>query len=175
MFRVTLEWAQSLNKHATASKAVYTAVWYCRLLPVVGSSPWPHLRTHVPINGAFEFHIPPFDALLPALNLQQYNVPPEQATRLDFVAAQQVYIDSLTAAQSIIQHVWEPDTVRRREKTMQELSSWLNQLPVAWGRTLLTCSPADILAFMQGFWLQHHQGSHLPDGSSLASPSGVNQ
>ena len=28
---------------------------------------------------------------------------------------------------------------------------------------------------MQGFWLQHHQGSHLPDGSSLASPGGVDQ
>ncbi|KAL0021659.1 hypothetical protein WJX77_007737 [Trebouxia sp. C0004] len=72
-------------------------------------------------------------------------------------------------------NVWEPETVRRRQKGMQELDAWLQRMPSSWNRSLQTCSPADILAFMEEHWLKQHHGSTMSDGSSIASPSGVNQ
>ena len=117
-----------------------------------------------------------FDALLPALNLQQFSAQPVEARqRLSSAAAHEMYAASLSAVQHTIAHNWEQDTVRRREKNMQELSAWLSVLPSSWDKTLMTCTPADVLAFMQSHWLLQHQGSYLPDGSSFASPSGVNQ
>jgi len=58
---------------------------------------------------------------------------------------------------------------------MQKLSQWLSQLPTQWEKSLMTCTPADLIAFLQDHWLEAHAGTTLPDGSLISSPSGVNQ
>ena len=58
---------------------------------------------------------------------------------------------------------------------MQELDSWLQALPAAWGGNLLTCTPADLVVYFESHWLAQHAGTTLPDGSVIASPSGVSQ
>ena len=93
---------------------------------------------------------------------------------MDATAAQQMYLQSLGTAQSRMNHVWEPATVLRRNKQMQELHSWLSRLPASMDKTVMTCTPADLLVFMESHWLAHHAGTELPDGRFVPSPSGVN-
>ena len=81
----------------------------------------------------------------------------------------------MTATLQYWANMWEADTVVRRDKAMQELHVWLQQLPASMDKSLLTCSPADILVFMEQFWTKQHAGSTLADGSCIASPAGVNQ
>ena len=57
---------------------------------------------------------------------------------------------------------------------MQELDAWLSVLPALWGKTSMSCTPPDILAFLESSWLSKHAGTMLPVGSKVASPSGVN-
>jgi len=117
-----------------------------------------------------------FDTLLPALHQRAFSsVLPSPAPRLSVSAAQSLYSVHLDVARERMSNVWEPETVRRRQKGMQELDAWLQRMPLSWDRNLQTCSPADILAFMEEHWLKQHHGSTLSDGSSIASPSGVNQ
>ena len=71
-------------------------------------------------------------------------------------------------------NIWESATTARREKTMLELDQWLSCLPSSWGKSLLTCTPTDVIIFMERSWLAKHGGTVLPDGSIVASPSGVN-
>ena len=40
-------------------------------------------------------------------------------------------------------------------------------------KDLATCTPADLLVYMESHWLPNHAGTMLPDGSMIASPSGV--
>lgn len=116
-----------------------------------------------------------FDSLLPALNLQKYSSPPAvPLQRLDPHAAQLMYQSSLCQAQIRVSNAWETATVQRREKTMQELHTWLSHLPAAWGKSLLNCTPADVIAFLEDSWLVKHAGTTLDDGSLVCSPSGVN-
>ncbi len=58
---------------------------------------------------------------------------------------------------------------------MQELSQWLSQLHTQWEKSLMTCTPADVIASLQDHWLEGHAGTTLPDGRFISSPSGVNQ
>ena len=62
----------------------------------------------------------------------------------------------------------------RQDMVMQELDSWLSILAAIWGLTLQSCTPTDILAFLELSWLHKHAGTYLPDGSHVAFPSGVN-
>lgn len=39
----------------------------------------------------------------------------------------------------------------------------------------MTCTPADLIPFLQDHWLEANAGTTLPDGSLVNSPSGVNQ
>ena len=78
-------------------------------------------------------------------------------------------------AQDTISRAWEPSTIQRRNKTMQELGQWLSQLPTQGGKSLMTCTAADLIAFLQDHWLEAHAGTTLPNGSLISSPSGVNQ
>ena len=57
---------------------------------------------------------------------------------------------------------------------MQELSAWLAWLPESMAKGLSTCTPADILVYMESHWLPLHGGTMLPEGTLIASPSGVN-
>ena len=118
-----------------------------------------------------------FDQLLPVMNLWQYSQPaqPVPTKQLDPWAAQEMYQNALHRAQNTISQAWEPNTIQRRDKTMQELSQWLSQLPRQWEKSLMTCTPADLIAFMQDHWLEAHAGTTLPDGSLISSPSGVNR
>ena len=82
---------------------------------------------------------------------------------------------ALHSAQATISQAWEANTIQRRDKALQELNEWLSQLPTQWERSLMTCTPADLIAFLQDHWLEAHAGTTLPDGSLISSPSGVNQ
>ena len=86
-----------------------------------------------------------------------------------------MYQGALSTAHIRISNAWEADTIARRDKTMQELNLWLSQLPAMWHKTLMSCTPADIIAFMENSWLLAHAGTRLENGSLICSPSGVNQ
>ena len=89
--------------------------------------------------------------------------------------AQLMYQHSLLQAEARISNAWEADTVAPRDKTMQEFSQWLSQLPAQWDRSLMNCTPADVVAFLESYWLGAHAGTMMPDGSCISSPSGLNQ
>lgn len=112
--------------------------------------------------------------MLPAIHLNKYGstVEPE---RLSDMQAAQLYYNSLLSASEKMSNKWAAETTSRRDKTMQELHTWLTQLPLALGKSLMACSPADLLVFMESYWVPHHAGTDMPDGSLIASPGGVNQ
>ncbi|DBA87894.1 TPA: hypothetical protein ACH3X1_004883 [Trebouxia sp. C0004] len=102
-----------------------------------------------------------FDQLLPIINLLQYSLPAQTAPakQLDTRAAQQMYQNVLHSAQATIFQAWEVKTIQCRDKTMQELSQWLSQLPTQWEKSVMTCTPADLIAFLQDHWLEAHAGT----------------
>ena len=86
-----------------------------------------------------------------------------------------MYQNALHSAQATISQAWEVNTIQRRDNTMQKLNQWLSQLPTQWEKSLVTCTPADLIAFLQNHWLEAHVLTNLPDGRLISSPSGVNQ
>ena len=79
----------------------------------------------------------------------------------------------MESAHQRILNVWESTTTARREKAMSELHQWLCCLPPLWGKNLLTCTPTDVISFMERSWLAKHGGTVLFDCNTVASPSGV--
>ena len=146
-------------------------------LPSVESAPRLSDGSNVALPTCLPASFCQFDQLLPAMNLWQYSLPAPTAPakQMDPWVAQQMYQNALHTAQSTISQAWEPNTIQCRDKTMQELSQWLSQLPTQWEKSLLTCTPADLIAFLEDHWLNAHAGTTLPDGSLISSPSGVNQ
>ena len=98
---------------------------------------------------------------------------PADSQQVADASVQIMYQQSLGSAFSRMQHNWEAATVARRAENMQELDSWLGLLPAAMEKNLATCTPADLLVYMESHWLPNHAGTLLPDGSMIASPSGV--
>ena len=86
-----------------------------------------------------------------------------------------MYQNALLSAQATISQAWEVNTIQRRDRTMHELSQWLSQLSTQWEKSLMTCTPAALIAFLQDHWLEAHAGTTLPDDSLISSSSGVNQ
>ena len=111
--------------------------------------------------------------MLPAINLNKYGST-VQPGRLNSTQTAQLYYQSLHSDNGKMSNVCAADTVSRRDKAMQELHTWLQQLPADLGKTLLTCNPADILVFMESHWIQQHAGTDMHDGTCIASPAGVN-
>ena len=111
-----------------------------------------------------------FDALIQTM-ASFIGIHPADSQRMADASAQLMYQKGLGSAYSRMQHNWQVATVSRRAKHMQELDSWLEHLPAA--MDLATCTPADLLVYMQSHWLPNHAGAVLPDGSMIASPSGV--
>ena len=70
-----------------------------------------------------------------------------------------------------IEHSTAPRIVEARTKASQEFVSWLHRHHP--GYNLLTCSDEHLLDFVSSHWLLAHCGSQLPDGSRIASPSGL--
>ena len=89
-----------------------------------------------------------FDIMLPAINLHKYGSTVEPG-RLNTIQTAQLYYQSLHSANEKISNMWAADTVSRHDKAMQEVHTWLQQLPADLGKTLLTCTPADVLGFME--------------------------
>ena len=56
---------------------------------------------------------------------------------------------------------------------MYELNAWLGTLPADWSKTLLNCSPTDLLAFLETHWLPVHGVLSCQMAPKLP-PSGVN-
>ena len=77
----------------------------------------------------------------------------------------------MVTTRQLVLNVWEQATTVRWEQAMQELDQRLCSLPALWGKTLLTCSPTDVISFMERSWLAKHGGTVLPDGTTVASPS----
>ena len=109
------------------------------------------------------------------MQLRNFTPAASSVARLGPAAAQQMFQSSLVQAQGRVSHNWEVETIQRRNKAMQELDSWLQQLPAQWKKTLLSCTPADIVVYLESHWLAQHAGTILPDGEMIASPKGVSQ
>ena len=109
------------------------------------------------------------------MQLGAFCTPALPAARMDAASAQLMFQQGLTQGQARVSNVWEAATVQRHTKAMQELDSWLQQLPASWSKNLMTCTPADIVVYMESHWLSQHAGSTLPNGAVIASPSGVSQ
>ena len=88
-----------------------------------------------------------FHALLPAMQLRAFSSSAPSAARLDPATAQLMFQHGLSQAQACVSNVWEAATIERRNKAMQELDRWLQNLHVAWGKNLLTCTPADLVVY----------------------------
>ncbi len=109
------------------------------------------------------------------MQLRAFSNPTSPFERLDSASAQMVFQHGFVQAQARVSNVWEAETVLRRNKAMQELGTWLKQLPADWGKSLLTCTPADLVVCLESHWLSQHASTTLPNGSIIASPSGVSQ
>ena len=57
---------------------------------------------------------------------------------------------------------------------MQELHTWIQQLPSQLDKCPMTCTAADILGYMDSHWTKAYPGTHLADGTCIASPAGDN-
>ena len=64
-----------------------------------------------------------------------------------------------------------PQNQQRRSQLAQELSVFLQQLP--WQSDLQTCTPEELLVYLQLEYLPKHAGSRLPDGAVIAAPSTI--
>lgn len=100
------------------------------------------------------------------------SVPLGGSTSLSETAAALVYQAGLQLAAHHEKDRWEPATIQKREQISQEFSAFLQSLPASWGRTIYSCSPLDVLAFVELSWVHQHQGSWLLSGARVASPSG---
>ena len=98
------------------------------------------------------------------MQLRNITTPVQAVAQLDSTAAQQMFQQSLVQAQAKVSHHWEAETVQRRIRAMQEvqLGQWLQKWPSDWSKTLLTCTPADVLMHMDSHWLAQHAGTTLP-------------
>jgi len=116
------------------------------------------------------------EQLLPSLHLDQFSSLPSlpAPNRLSVAEATHEHQAAMVTAHQRVLNVWEQATTVRRKRAMQELDQWLCSLPALWRKTLLTCSPTDVISFMERSWLAKHGGTVLPDGTTVASPSGVN-
>lgn len=101
---------------------------------------------------------------------QQPAAPPQDVT-----AAAQQYSAGLSAALARTDRAWVDRTNQRREQAMLELSAHLATLPASWGRTLATCTPPDLLVYLEQHWVPTHGGTVLGDQPHLvAAPNSVN-
>ena len=46
-----------------------------------------------------------------------------------------------------VSHSWQAETVQQRNRAMQELDSWPQTLPAERNKTLLSCTPADVVVY----------------------------
>lgn len=74
------------------------------------------------------------------MNLQKYSLPSMSTPtgQMDPQSAQLMYHQAMQQAQVRVSNAWEQITILRREKTLQELSQWLSQLPLEWNKSLMT-------------------------------------
>ena len=102
--------------------------------------------------------------MLPAIHLNKYGstVEPE---RLNDMQAAQLYYNSLLSASEKMSK-WAAETTSRHDKDHAGVTHLANTA---------TCPPADLLVLMESYWVPHHAGTDMPDGSLIASPARVNQ
>ena len=95
------------------------------------------------------------EQLLPSFQLDPFSSPQGLAVpaRLSVAAATQEYHSAMESAHQRMLTVWESATTVRREKAMQELDQWLCCLPSSWRKTLLSCTPTDVISFMERCWM----------------------
>lgn len=98
--------------------------------------------------------------------------PSSQApAQLTFAAAADLYHSGLDAAATTAMASISPQNRQRRASLQQELSLHLQTLP--YSKSLLNCTPEDLLVYMQTVYLPCHAGSMLPSGECIAAPSTV--
>ena len=94
--------------------------------------------------------------------------------RLSPAAGLCLYQQGMAAAAARDACRWEAETISKRQRCAAEFLSFLQALPSAWGLSMQTARPLDIIMYSETVWRHQHQGSWLPDGSKVASPSGHN-
>ncbi|BDA41869.1 hypothetical protein COCOBI_02-6640 [Coccomyxa sp. Obi] len=92
--------------------------------------------------------------------------------QLSAAAAMSLYQHGMASAAARDACRWEHDTISKRQRAAAEFSVFLQTLPAAWGLNMMTARPLDIIMYSEAVWRHQHQGSWLPDGSKVASPSG---
>ena len=90
---------------------------------------------------------------------------------LGFKAAEQLMNRGLDAAAATALASITPQNQQRRMQLAQELSLFLQQLP--WQSDLQTCTPEELLVYLQLEYLPKHAGSRLPNGAVIAAPSTI--
>ena len=97
----------------------------------------------------------------------------DHGTQVSTVDAGQLYLHTLQAVQEdVLKYRVSPKTQARRQEVMEELSFWLQKLPLQ--RGLSHCTPEDILVYMH-HWVHKHEGALLQSGDRVCAPSSVDQ
>lgn len=82
-------------------------------------------------------------------------------------AAARGYASGLGAAFEVQLRQWEPATWNRIQASAQECNAWC--LVHCHGRSLLDCTPEDVVAYMESYWAHAHVGRASPDGRPAPS------
>ena len=96
---------------------------------------------------------------------------PASGQPVSLAEAEAAYNAGLNAAAARAQHSVSAQNRKRRDQLRSELSSFLAALP--YGRTLQTCTPEDLLVYLELVYIPNHAGSQLTDGSIHAAPATI--
>ena len=88
---------------------------------------------------------------------------------LPAAAAYSIYSSGLDAATAKSLASVSPQIRSCREQLRSEVLSFLAAMP--YGHTLQTCTPFDLLVFLEEVYIPNHAGSQLPNGQTIVAPS----
>lgn len=110
-----------------------------------------------------------FQGLLqPATRLCQPSV-----QQLEVNAAAQLYASTLVTAAATARCSINPDSRRKRDRIVEELSQFLAMFPGPAARTVHDCTPEDLLGFLQHYYISEHAGSMTPDQQAVMAPGSI--
>lgn len=81
------------------------------------------------------------------------------------------YTASLTRVAAAEAEAANPGSKAAAAAAAQEFMAWLSARSTARGVDLLTCTPEDIIVFLESYWLRRHGSLLLSDGNLHAAPS----
>lgn len=90
---------------------------------------------------------------------------------LGLAATLQHYRDALAAGEARCAGREEPKTAAFREEVLGKFRAWTAGLDASVRPNLLNCTPTDIVAFMEGWWLPRHGGEFFSESAGRCVPS----